>query len=207
MFLIFFPQGRIQQFIKKFTGGTASLQDPRAIIMVVYIISLLTEHCDFDRVRLDHKGSTCHKHLSYENNLKCLVDVTADLNSISEDSVMSHVYSTLLQLYGLYTDPGLRGRLLQCLGKSNINVIIIYVFLNSIHSYKGFLFRAQPTLMTLESSATMMDAIFSSPEEESKGRLLKIMQDFLISESSKHMAQEKGSRSFCFSQIPTLMMS
>ena len=46
--------------------------------------------------------------------------------------------------------------------------------------------------MTLESSATIMDAIFSSPEEEARGRLLKIMQDFLITESTKQSAQEKG---------------
>lgn len=46
--------------------------------------------------------------------------------------------------------------------------------------------------MTLESSATMMDAIFSSQEEENKGRLLKLMQEFLVSESTKHSAQEKG---------------
>ena len=46
--------------------------------------------------------------------------------------------------------------------------------------------------MTLETSATIMDAIFTSPEEEARGRLLKIMQDFLITESTKQSAQEKG---------------
>lgn len=46
--------------------------------------------------------------------------------------------------------------------------------------------------MTMESSAVIMDAIFASPEEEGRGRLLKIMQDFLISEASKHSAKEKG---------------
>ena len=46
--------------------------------------------------------------------------------------------------------------------------------------------------MTMESSAVIMDAIFESPEEEGRGRLLKIMQDFLISEASKHSAKEKG---------------
>lgn len=38
----------------------------------------------------------------------------------------------------------------------------------------------------------IMDAIFASPEEEGRGRLLKIMQEFLISEASKHSAKEKG---------------
>lgn len=46
--------------------------------------------------------------------------------------------------------------------------------------------------MTLESSAELMDRIFDSEDEEMKGRLLKIMQDFLSSESAKHLAQEKG---------------
>lgn len=37
-----------------------------------------------------------------------------------------------------------------------------------------------------------MDAIFASPEQEGRARLLKIMQDFLQSEAAKHSAQEKG---------------
>ena len=40
--------------------------------------------------------------------------------------------------------------------------------------------------MTREDSAEMMDAIFASPQEEAQARLLKIMQDFLLSEASKH---------------------
>ncbi len=43
--------------------------------------------------------------------------------------------------------------------------------------------------MTMESSAMIMDAIFASPEEESRGRLLKIMQEFLLSEAAKHSAK------------------
>lgn len=46
--------------------------------------------------------------------------------------------------------------------------------------------------MTLESSATMMDAIFASDEDDSRSRLLKLMQDFLISESEKHSEHEKS---------------
>ena len=61
-----------------------------------------------------------------------------------------------------------------------------------MESLQGFLFRAQPTLMTLERSAGIMDAIFASPDEESRGRLLRIMQDFLVSEAAKHVEQRKG---------------
>lgn len=46
--------------------------------------------------------------------------------------------------------------------------------------------------MTAEPSAKIMDAIFSSPAEETRGRLLKILQDFLIAEATKHAANEKG---------------
>jgi len=65
----------------------------------------------------------------------------------------------------------------------------------------GFLFRAQPTLMTVDRSAVVMDEIFASSEEEGKGRLLRIIQDFLVSEASKHSAKEKGPCVHCFIYI------
>ena len=99
------------------------------------------------------------------------IDLKGQLDTISRSSIIRHIYETILRLYDTYTENSIRGRLLQCL---------------------GFLFRAQPTLMTLESSATMMDAIFAEEEEENRGRLLKLMQEFLLSESSKHSALEKG---------------
>lgn len=46
--------------------------------------------------------------------------------------------------------------------------------------------------MTMERSARIMDDIFTSQEEEGKGRILKIIQDFLVSEAVKHGAKEKG---------------
>jgi cohesin loading factor subunit SCC2 len=50
--------------------------------------------------------------------------------------------------------------------------------------------------MTQEPSAEIMDAIFNTDDEEGHCRLLKIMQNFLISESEKHTAKEKGSLLF-----------
>lgn len=58
----------------------------------------------------------------------------------------------------------------------------------------GFLFRAKPTLMTLDSSAAVMDAIFASPDENDHGRLLKIFQDFLLSQVAKHNETIKGTQ-------------
>ncbi len=46
--------------------------------------------------------------------------------------------------------------------------------------------------MTAPPSSKIMDDIFSSPIEEIRGRLLKILQDFLITEAAKHAANEKG---------------
>ena len=102
--------------------------------------------------------------------------------------MIEHVYKCLLKLYEKYQDQGLRTRILQCLGAvvSRGNGCYTYTVL------AGFLFRAQPVLMTAEPSAKIMDAIFESPQEEIRGRLLKILQDFLIAEATKHAANEKG---------------
>lgn len=45
--------------------------------------------------------------------------------------------------------------------------------------------------MTLEPSARIMDKIFQSDSDETKGRMLKILHDFLVSEASKHAEVEK----------------
>lgn len=47
--------------------------------------------------------------------------------------------------------------------------------------------------MTLDASAKIMDSIFDSPQnDDARARLLKIIQDFLMSEAAKHSAKEKG---------------
>jgi len=46
--------------------------------------------------------------------------------------------------------------------------------------------------MTLDQSTSIMDDIFHSPDLESRGRLLRIMHDFLVSESAKHHEEQKG---------------
>ena len=45
--------------------------------------------------------------------------------------------------------------------------------------------------MTLEASTGIMDEIFRSDSDETKGRMLKILHDFLVSEASKHAEVEK----------------
>lgn len=46
--------------------------------------------------------------------------------------------------------------------------------------------------MTTDDSAALMDDVFTSEDLEARYRLLKIIQDFLMSESSKFMAHEKS---------------
>jgi len=49
----------------------------------------------------------------------------------------------------------------------------------------------------------IMDATFASQEEESRARLLKIMQEFLLSEAAKHAQKEKGKTNAKVKQAPT----
>ncbi|KAL5519986.1 hypothetical protein ACEPAG_1646 [Sanghuangporus baumii] len=109
------------------------------------------------------------EHFKFDRLRSESADLSTQLDAISKGPIIDHIYMCLLQLYERYTDCNIRGRLLVCL---------------------GFLFRAQPTLMTLDSSATIMDAIFASAEDDNRVRLLKIMQEFLASESTKHSVQQ-----------------
>ncbi|KAG6849921.1 hypothetical protein H0H93_003632 [Arthromyces matolae] len=110
------------------------------------------------------------EHCNYDVVRRDHQELATDIDTVSHGSIVEHIYTSLLQLYEKYNVASLQGRLLQCL---------------------GFLFRAQPTLMTMERSASIMDAIFASEEEESRARLLKIIQEFLMSEAAKHSAKEK----------------
>ncbi|KAF6755969.1 protein rad9 [Ephemerocybe angulata] len=140
--------GRLVGFFRQQTAP----KDNRAMLMLVFIVALLGEHCNFDHLRQEREN------------------FAGDIDSISKGPIMDHIYSVLLRIYHKFDDAKLRSGVLQCL---------------------GFLFRAQPTLMTNEQSAEIMDAIFASSEEEGRGRLLRILQGFLISESEKHSAKEK----------------
>ena len=57
--------------------------------------------------------------------------------------------------------------------------------------------------MTLESSAMIMDATFASQEDDGRARLLKIMQEFLVSEAGKHSQKEKSKANMKSKQVLT----
>ncbi|KAH8077046.1 hypothetical protein BXZ70DRAFT_709469 [Cristinia sonorae] len=143
---------RLQQSIRKPTVEKLNSSETRALSILIFIAALLCEHCNFDKLRVEQDS------------------LRSDLDTITKASIIEHVYRSLVALYDKYSDTGLRGRILQCL---------------------GFLFRAQPTLLTAEPSAAIMDAIFASEEDDGRTRLLRIMQDFLVSEADKHSTERK----------------
>lgn len=51
-----FCSARIQQTIKRVTAGPLPANDIRTISILIVIIALLGEHCDFERVRRDCAG-------------------------------------------------------------------------------------------------------------------------------------------------------
>ncbi|KAI0088475.1 hypothetical protein BDY19DRAFT_165528 [Irpex rosettiformis] len=146
---------RLMQTAAKPATVHISPQDMRALPILVLIVALLCEYCNFD-------------------DLRSHADLQKDLNAISQGPITEYMYTLFLKLYNRFTDVSLRSRLLQCL---------------------GFLFRAQPSLLTAEPSSQIMDAIFASDDEDARSRLLKIMQDFLVAEADKHTAKEKDNAS------------
>ncbi|KAJ3806212.1 hypothetical protein F5876DRAFT_80926 [Lentinula aff. lateritia] len=143
---------RLQQVITR-SDSTPAQTDSKALGTLIFIVSLLVENYNFDKLRSQQPS------------------IANELDTISPNSITEHVYSTLVQLHHRFTDASFRARvLLPCL---------------------GFLFRAQPTLMTFDQSATIMDDIFASNDSDRKARLMKIIQEFLVSESIKHSRKEK----------------
>ncbi|KAJ7644375.1 hypothetical protein FB45DRAFT_897682 [Roridomyces roridus] len=144
---------RLQNSLRSLAAGQQS--ETRSLIVVIIIVSLLGENCDFERVRRETPAAV------------------TDLNAITGPRpVIEHIYVTLLGIYQKTSDSPLRACILRCL---------------------GFLFRAQPSLMTMPYSSDIMDEVFSSPDQEKRGQLLKIIQDFLFSEAAKHSAKQKDS--------------
>ncbi|KAF8636245.1 hypothetical protein AX17_003730 [Amanita inopinata Kibby_2008] len=184
--------------VKPSSGGTHVLQEAVACLCIVI------QHLTHDFVRVVNLVKSCNGRLQQAvkrsasqttgaNDTRALLLVTfissllvehcdfdrlrneneslaPEIDSISQGSIVEHTYDTLIHLYENYDSSSLRARILQCL---------------------GFLFRAQPTLMTKDRSSAIMDAIFASPDQEGHGRLLKIIQDFLMSEAEKHTMKEK----------------
>ncbi|KAG8832210.1 Sister chromatid cohesion protein 2 [Serendipita sp. 399] len=144
---------RLNDAAKKYQLEPSNATLNRQIQLLVCMVALIGEHCDLDKIREDRR------------------DLVSEINAITKSSVNEHIYGNLMKLYSKLEEPGLRNRILQCL---------------------GFMFRAYPTLMTHPTSADMMDQIFASDDNDVKGKLLKILQDFLSFESAKHSAQEKA---------------
>ncbi|ELU38190.1 proline-rich protein Rad9 [Rhizoctonia solani AG-1 IA] len=105
-----------------------SPQDMATLTILAFIVSLLGEHSDFDKIRQEQSATK------------------DSIDSIDNGPIAEYIYGLIHKLYKRFNDH----------------------------------------LMTREDSAEMMDAVFASPQEEAQARLLKIMQEFLLSEASKH---------------------
>ncbi|KAF7422876.1 Sister chromatid cohesion protein 2 [Pleurotus ostreatus] len=88
---------RLQQTIQQPSDKPVTPNEAKAQSVLIFIVSLLGEHCNFDRLR--------------ESN----PSLASVLNSVTQGSIMEHIYASLLKLYDKYTDATLRGRILQCL--------------------------------------------------------------------------------------------
>ncbi|KAF8315647.1 hypothetical protein DL93DRAFT_2078873 [Clavulina sp. PMI_390] len=98
-------------------------------------------------------------------------DSASSLDGISKHPIHEHLFQALIRLHKLVKAPSIRVRVMQCL---------------------GFLYRSYPTLMTEGESTTLMNEVFSSEDMDARAKLLRVIQDFLMSESAKFMAQEKA---------------
>uniref|UniRef100_D8PZC4 Sister chromatid cohesion protein n=1 Tax=Schizophyllum commune (strain H4-8 / FGSC 9210) TaxID=578458 RepID=D8PZC4_SCHCM len=89
---------RLQSVLK--AGGAITDKQVIPQTVLILIVSLLAEHCNFDALRIEHPEATW----------------VADLDSVAQDSVTDRVYTLLLQLYERNENVSFRGRVLQCLG-------------------------------------------------------------------------------------------
>ncbi|EJU03190.1 ARM repeat-containing protein [Dacryopinax primogenitus] len=100
-------------------------------------------------------------------------DTAAQLDSMSTHSITEHFYSLFLKLYKLPGNEKLSVAALQCL---------------------GIMFKSYPKLLTHDSTLSLMDSIFASQDVEGRGRVLKILQDFLASEATKRAEEERANK-------------
>lgn len=90
--------------------------EAKAQSVLIFIVSLLGEHCNFDRLRESNPSSSSVRILSPRQIANIHIGLAPVLNSVTQGSIMEHIYASLLKLYDKYTDATLRGRILQCLG-------------------------------------------------------------------------------------------
>lgn len=118
------------------------------MLILIFIVALLGEHCNFDHLRLDHPSKLFCSHPFRTDLIVFAPDLAQNIDSItqvrypsvrldaatpdgSQDSVMEHIYSTLLAIYNKYEDKTVRGRILQCLGQSagHLRIFTSYSYL------------------------------------------------------------------------------
>lgn len=123
---------RLQAAIKRPTSQVMGTNDIRALSILIFIVSLLGENCNFDELRNENAGMyqemlpTCPHFMFLAQNLLgksmlsprsvCSLLVNHVILINFQGPIIEHIYNSLLQLYEKYDASTLQGRILQCLG-------------------------------------------------------------------------------------------
>jgi len=138
LLLILPSSGLLQKFVAKPVNTQLSAADSRSLSMLILIVSLLCEHCDFDHLSEQREGmyevslvkyltksdplwprrkKRSASSLSGKQTLHWFAVSSHHVGpSIAQGSITDHIYAMLVRLYDKYSDSTLKGRLLQCLG-------------------------------------------------------------------------------------------
>ena len=85
----------------------------------------------------------------------------AAIDQVTPASIAELTFTLLIRLHG-----------------SNVQPLVKAAVLTSL----GFVFRTHPVLMINEASTTIIDAVFDAPDVAPRLQLLRIIQDFLLSQ-------------------------
>ncbi|GAA5983631.1 hypothetical protein JCM10908_000358 [Rhodotorula pacifica] len=94
-------------------------------------------------------------------------DAKPAIDQVTPASIAELTFTLLIRLHGLDTQPSVKAAVLTSL---------------------GFVFRTHPVLMINEASTNIIDAVFDAPEIAPRLQLLRIIQDFLLSQEQVQAA-------------------
>ena len=109
----------------KSSAEKISPQDTRALPILILIVALLCEHCNFEQLRTDASPVTDDTLPEIRADLAMLTQVRTPHSclggrgsSVIQDPINEYIYALFLRLYDRFSGGTLRGRILLCLGKS-----------------------------------------------------------------------------------------
>lgn len=141
--------GRLQQAIKRQSSKAMDAKEIWMLSILIFIVSLLGEHCNFDHLRREHPGMlqavTCSVFtLTFLQILQLISTIFLKWvqagntiltlpSSILQGPIVEHIYNSLLQLYEKFDNSALRLRILQCLGAYAKHMIFRHRLKSCLH--------------------------------------------------------------------------